>query len=79
MCTDSTTIYSGSSSTEVSLLKPTIFSSVTISIVESNLLRLSASSLPTRSSTQRISSYSEETMSVLPSTGSMDSMMNVRD
>ena len=35
--------------------------------------------LPLKSSTQRISSYSEETMSVLPSTGSMDSMMNVRD
>merc|ERR1712172_117431 len=45
----------------------------------SRVLRPSVCCLPTRSSIQRISSYSEETMSVLPSTGSMDSMMNARD
>ena len=53
---------------------------LTIYLIQgSRVWRPSACCLPTRSSTQRTSSYSEGTMSALPSTGSMDSMMNVRD
>ena len=73
MCTDSTTIYSGSSSTEVSLLKPTIFSSVIISTVESNQSRRFAFSFATRSSTPRTSSCSEVITNVLKSIASTDS------
>jgi len=65
--------------TEVSHLSQ-IISSLEIMLTEENKAwRPSASSLLTRSSTQKTSSSSEETTNAHLSTDSMDSMMNARE
>ena len=71
------TIFLEFSNTVVSLQKPTISSLATTLIAENNQLRLSACFYATRSSIQRTSFYSEETMSVRRSIESMASTMSV--
>jgi hypothetical protein len=62
----------------VSLLMPTIYFSEITWIEVNRVLRLFACCWHTKLNTLRISFYSEETTSALPSTVFMDFMMNVR-
>lgn len=59
-------------------MTPITYSWATMSTEENNPSNASACSLPTRSNTRRISSYSGEITSVQASIESMGSMMNVR-
>ena len=79
MYMDSTMTCWESLSTEASLLKPTIYSSVIILIVESSQSRPSPFSFVTKLSTLRISSYSEVTTSAPRSIVFMASTMSARD